>query len=138
MIRLADAVGLPIDPPQRNVNSRLALETGELVRERLGDDAAGRFHHAVARAFFAEQRDISDRTVIAQLAGDLGVAGEDVEAAWRERRYRDAVDAAFNAGIEAGVTGVPAFCWPGGRAVAGMREPAQLASVLEALRPSRP
>ena len=31
--------------------SRLALETGELVRARAGDDGSAAFHHAVSRAF---------------------------------------------------------------------------------------
>ncbi|TAM57798.1 hypothetical protein EPN52_12370 [bacterium] len=133
LLRFAGMVGLPMDPPQRNLNSRLALETGELVRERGGDAAAGRFHHAASRAYFAEGRDISDPAVVAELAAPFGIAPGDVEEAWRERRYREAVDAAFQAGIDAGVTGVPAFGWPGGRAVAGMQEPEQLVAVLEQL-----
>jgi predicted DsbA family dithiol-disulfide isomerase len=56
--RLGRDVGLPIDPPKRNVNSRFALETTELVRAQKGDDAAGAFYHDVSRAFFTEQADI--------------------------------------------------------------------------------
>jgi hypothetical protein len=39
--QLAFEVGLPIDPPDRNVNSRFGLETAELVRAKRGDGAAG-------------------------------------------------------------------------------------------------
>ena len=52
--RLAQEVGVPIDPPQHNVNSRFALETAELVRAQKGDGEAGAFCHHVSRAFFTE------------------------------------------------------------------------------------
>jgi hypothetical protein len=41
---LAREVGLPIDPPKRNVNSRFALEAAELVRAQEGDEAVGVFY----------------------------------------------------------------------------------------------
>ena len=53
---LAHQVGLPIEPPRRNANSRLALESGELVRARAGDESSAAFHHAVSRAFFVRRR----------------------------------------------------------------------------------
>ncbi|TAM75888.1 hypothetical protein EPN44_07030 [bacterium] len=127
---LAAQVGLPMDPPRRNVNSRAALETGELVRERFGDESSARFHHAVTRAFFAEGADIADLGVLARLAAPLGLTAGEVEAAWRERRCRAAVDQSLEAGMEAGVRGVPAFAWEGGHAVMGMRDPESLVEIL--------
>lgn len=129
--RLAQAVGLPIDPPARNVNSRFALETGELVRDRSGDDAAGAFHHEVSRAFFAEGADISKPEVIAPLAERHGVTAADVDAAWNERRYSAIVDDFIEGAFRAGVTGVPAMAWPNRRAVVGMRQPADLVAMLQ-------
>jgi len=43
---LAREVGLPIDPPRRNVNSRFALETAELVRAEKGSQRRDRLVRA--------------------------------------------------------------------------------------------
>jgi predicted DsbA family dithiol-disulfide isomerase len=117
---MAREVRLPIDPPKRNVNSRFALETAELVRSRADDDAASGFHLDVSRAFFTEQADISKRDVIVPIAKRFGVSAPDVEAAWKERRFCSTVDAYMAEGFKAGVTGVPAMGWPDRRAIVGM------------------
>lgn len=119
-------VGLPIDPPNRNVNSRFALETAELVRAQKGDDPAGAFHRDVSRAFFTERADISKAEVIVPITARFGVSAEDVETAWRERRFSPTVEAFIKEGYMAGVTGVPAMAWPHRRAVVGMMPPAEL------------
>lgn len=123
---MARDVGLPIDPPQRNVNSRFALETAELVRVQNGNDAAGRFYHDVSRAFFTEQADISKREVIVPIAGSFGTSASDVEAAWCERRFSPTVDAFIGEALTAGATGVPAMAWPHRRAIVGMMPAADL------------
>jgi predicted DsbA family dithiol-disulfide isomerase len=127
---LAQRVGLPIDPPRRNVNSRFALETGELVRDRQGDAAAGAFHHEVSRAFFTERADIAQPSVILPIAERHRVDAADVTAAWNERQYRETVDAFIVQAHRAGVRGVPAMAWPNHRAVMGMMEPTQLVAAL--------
>jgi predicted DsbA family dithiol-disulfide isomerase len=133
--RFADAVGLPIDPPERNLNSRFALETGELIRERSGDDAAGKFHFDVSRAFFAERADISKIETIVPIAERYGVVRDDVMAAWHEHRYAWNVDDFMEAAFAAGVSGVPAIGWPQRIAVVGMREPDALVALLERTAP---
>ena len=109
---MAREVGLPIDPPQRNVNSRFALETAELVRAQKGDGPTGNFYHDVSRAFFAERADISKREIIAPIAERFGVSASDVDAAWQDRRFSPIVDAFIEAARTAGATGVPAMGWP--------------------------
>lgn len=130
LIGLAERVGLPIDPPRRNANSRLALETMELVRARTGDDAAASFHHAVSRAFFVDGADIADAGLIAAEAAAFGVAADDVESAWRSHAFGAAVDASIAASRVAGVRGVPAYGWPGQRAISGMMEPERIVAAL--------
>jgi predicted DsbA family dithiol-disulfide isomerase len=85
--RLAREVGLPIDPPRRNLNSRFALETAELVRLKKGDGAAGGFYHDVSRAFFTEHADISKNDVIAPIAQRFGISASNVQVAWGKRRF---------------------------------------------------
>lgn len=130
LVGLASSAGLPIDPPRRNANSRLALETMELVRARKGDDAAAKFHHAVSRAFFVDHANIADPAVIAAKAAEVGVAPDEVEAARKEHAFAPAVDASIAASRRAGVRGVPAYGWPGARAVSGMMEPEHIVEVL--------
>jgi predicted DsbA family dithiol-disulfide isomerase len=134
---LARRVGLPINPPRRNANSRLALETMELVRARRGDDAAASFHHAVSRAFFVDGANVADPGMIAAKAEALGVTAADVEAAWRSHAYAAAVDASIAASRAAGVRGVPAYGWPGTRAVSGMMEPEGIVRALRENPPQR-
>lgn len=124
--QLALEVGLPIDPPDRNVNSRFALETAELVRAKRGDGAAGAFHHDLSRAFFTLGADISKPDVVIPIAEGYGVSASDVEAASQERRFRSAVDVFFDQAKMAGVTGVPAMAWPNQRAIVGMMRPEEL------------
>jgi predicted DsbA family dithiol-disulfide isomerase len=124
--QLALEVGLPIDPPDRNVNSRFALETAELVRVKRGDGAAGAFHHDLSRAFFMQGADISKPDVVSPTAEGYGVSASDAEAAWQERRFRRTVDVFFDQAKMAGVTGVPAMAWPNQRAIVGMMRPEEL------------
>lgn len=128
---LAQQVGVPIEPPRRNVNSRLALETGELVRARAGDESSAAFHHAVSRAFFVDGADIADLLVIANLAAPFGIGEEEVRAAWASHAYGRAIDESMLAARAAGVSGVPAFGWPGSRAISGMMEPQRIVAVLQ-------
>jgi predicted DsbA family dithiol-disulfide isomerase len=123
LVGLGERVGLPIEPPRRNANSRLALETMELVRARSGDDAAATFHHAVSRAFFVDGANVADPLLIATEAKALAVAASDVETAWQSHAFADAVDASIRASHTAGVRGVPAYGWPGEPAISGMMEP---------------
>ena len=130
LIGLGERVGLPIDPPRRNVNSRLALETMELVRSRAGDIAAASFHHAVSRAFFADRANVADPDLIAAEARAFNILKNDVEMAWENHEFAQAVNASMAASRAAGVTGVPAYGRPGRRAISGMMEPARIIRAL--------
>ena len=124
--RLAQEVGLPIDPPQRNVNSRFALETAELVRAQKGDGEAGAFYHHVSRTFFTEHADVSKRDVIVPIAKGFGISASHVESARHERKFSPTVDAFIKDGHKAGVRGVPAMGWPNRRAIVGLMPPIEL------------
>jgi predicted DsbA family dithiol-disulfide isomerase len=122
LIGIAERVGVPIEPPRRNANSRLALETMELVRARKGDDAAAAFHHAVSRAFFVDGANVADPALIAAQAQAVGVSADDVATAWETHAFAGAVDASVRVSRTAGVRGVPAYGWPGEPAISGMME----------------
>ena len=120
-------MGLPIDPPKRNVNSRFALETDELVPAKQGDDAVGLFYQDVSRALFTKHADIPKREVIVPTAERFGISAPEAEAAWSEHRFSPAVDMFMEQGRRAGVTGVPAMAWPHRRAIVGMMQASDLA-----------
>jgi predicted DsbA family dithiol-disulfide isomerase len=128
---LAHQVGVPIEPPRRNVNSRLALEAGEFVRARAGDESSAAFHHAVSRAFFVDGADIADLRIIAEHAAPFGISEDEIRAAWTSHTYAGAIDASMRAARAAGVTGVPAFGWAGSHAVSGMMEPQRIVATLQ-------
>jgi len=107
------------------------LETGELVRATQGDEASADFHHAVSRAFFVDGADIADLGVVAGLAAPYGLDEGAVREAWNARAYAGAVDDSMRASFAAGVTGVPAFGWPGSQAVSGMMEPQRIVAILK-------
>lgn len=136
LLQLAGEVGLPIDPPDRNVNSRFALETAELVRAKRGDGASSAFHHDLSLAFFMQHADISKSDVVIPMAEGYDVSASDVEAAWQERRFRSAVDEFINQANMAGVTGVPAMGWPNQSAVVGMMRPKDLVARLREETPA--
>ncbi len=128
---LAAQVGVPIEPPRRNANSRLALETGELVRARAGDEASAAFHHAVSRAFFVDGADIGDVAGVARHAAPFGVSDDEVRQAWASHAYAGSIDDSMRAAMAAGVSGVPAFGWPGSHAISGMMEPQRIVAMLQ-------
>lgn len=119
-----------MEPPRRNVNSRLALETGEVIRARVGDAASAAFHHAISRAFFVDGANISDIAIIARYAADAGVSEAEIRAASESRTYAHVIDESMRAASLAGVTGVPAFGWPGAPATSGMMEPQRAIAML--------
>ena len=131
---LARQVGVPIEPPRRNANSRLALEAGELVRARAGDEASAAFHHAVSRAFFVDGADIGELRVVADHAAPFGISEDDIRAAWASHAYAGAIESSMRAASAAGVTGVPAFGWPGSHAISGMMEPDRVVAMLAGQR----
>jgi len=127
---LARQVGVPIEPPRRNANSRLALEAGEFVRARAGDESSAAFHHAVSRAFFIDGADIAGLQIIANHVAPFGISEDELREAWTSHAYAGAIDISMRAASAAGVTGVPAFGWTGSPAVSGMMEPQRIVDVL--------
>lgn len=117
-------------PALRNVNSLLALETGELVRARAGEAASAAFHHTISRAFFVDGADIADITIVARYAADAAVTEAEIFAARASRAFAHAIDASMQAASVAGVTGVPAFGWAGSHAMSGMMEPKRAIAML--------
>ncbi|WP_181233039.1 2-hydroxychromene-2-carboxylate isomerase [Enhygromyxa salina] len=68
-----------------------------------------RLVHALFRAYWADDRDISDPAELTRIADELGLDGAGLVAAAGEPSAKQALFATTNAAVEAGVFGAPTF-----------------------------
>lgn len=103
---LAEAEGLPINPPSIFTNSRAALLGCEYAREKGRPEE---FEERVYRAYFVDGENIGDEKVLARCAGDAGLdAAEFATAIWSPRYDLRLKNNALAAN-QRQVTGVPTF-----------------------------
>ncbi len=103
--RLAATVGLELKIHERLINSRPALQAAEFAREQ------GRFepmHHELLKAYWDEGRNVSDMSVLREVAARAGVEVAGMEAAVKENRFGDYLDARRSEAVELGINGIPA------------------------------
>jgi predicted DsbA family dithiol-disulfide isomerase len=120
-----DAEGLPYGERTHTYNSRLAQELGKWADTQPGGEA---LHDALFRAYFVEARDISQPSVLLQIAERVGLPVDEARRVLQDRTFKAAVDADWALSRRYGVTGVPTFV-AGRRGVVG----AQPYEVLEQL-----
>ena len=106
MDRQAEAVGFPLRWPSR-FPMRTVLPLRVLLQ--IGPDTpAGRaFVRATFRAYWAEDRDISQPEVISEIAQGLALDGEALVAGANDPSVKDALRASTEAAVERGVFGAP-------------------------------
>ncbi len=99
-------------PPSHSVPAQLAAKAAA----SLGRAAFAAMHERLLEAYFAENRDVSDRDTLRVLWGEAGLPAAEFaridESAHREAVLREHADA-----LETGVTGVPAVRLAGSEAV---------------------
>jgi predicted DsbA family dithiol-disulfide isomerase len=101
-----DAEGLPYGERTMTYNSRLAQELGKWADTQPGGEA---IHDALFRAYFVEARDISQTSVLTDVARQVGLPSEGARDVLERRTFRDAVDADWTLSRQYGITGVPTF-----------------------------
>ena len=94
-------------PPSSSLPAQIAAKSMEI----LAPDHVDAFHHRLLRAYFTENRTISDWSVLGAVASDVGVdSGEFLEVAQqRDRSLAEAVVGDHNEAVNRGITGVPAM-----------------------------
>jgi 2-hydroxychromene-2-carboxylate isomerase len=109
MQRQAEQAGLPFSFPTRfPMNTVLPLRVTLLAGAH--ETAEGRrLVHRIYRAYWAEDRDISDPAVVAALCDELGYDGADLVKRANLPENKLALRAATDRAIEAGVFGAPTF-----------------------------
>ena len=103
--RLAASVGLQLKLHDRLINSRPALQAAEFAREQ------GRYepmHRELMKAYWDEGLDVSDLVVLREVADRAGVDVAGMEAAVKENRFGDYLDARRSEAEELGINGIPA------------------------------
>jgi predicted DsbA family dithiol-disulfide isomerase len=106
------------------------------VATGFGADFARRYERALFRAYFVENRTVSDRRVLADVAAGLGVDAGVFDAALSERGEAEqvAVFADYHEAIELGIYAVPAVVVGGRRLVQGAVDVADYERVIEVVR----
>ena len=87
--KAAGEVGLPFGKRGKTYNSRLAQELGKWAESMGKGDA---FHDAVFRACLVDGENISMGSVLAELAGSLGLPENEAEEVLETRAFKENVD----------------------------------------------
>jgi predicted DsbA family dithiol-disulfide isomerase len=102
-----EAAGLAYNPPPDVVpNTMRALALAERARDR---GLHRPMHDRLMDAYWAEARNIGDPEVLRELAGEVGLAEDDVASAIDDTGLADRVRLSTAQAQSLGVTGVPAF-----------------------------
>lgn len=91
--------------PISSIPAHVAAKSVALIEPEASDD----FHHRLLRAYFTENRTISDWAVLADLARDVGLDRDEFLSltAARERDLGQSVIDEHNEAIQQGITAVP-------------------------------
>jgi predicted DsbA family dithiol-disulfide isomerase len=105
MQRLAGQVGLTLRSHDRLINSRPTLQAAEFARD------TGHFrsmHHALFKAYWEEQRDVSDIEVLRDIGGRVGLDVAAMTEAVTADRYGPLLDARRQEAEDLMISGIPA------------------------------
>ena len=122
-----DAEGLPYGKRSHTYNSRLAQELGKWADTQAGGDA---IHDAFFKAYFVDAANISDPTMLLEIAASVGLSADAARTVLEERTFRDAVDEDWAKSRAYGVTGVPTFV-AAGYGVVGAQPYETLSALIE-------
>jgi predicted DsbA family dithiol-disulfide isomerase len=103
--RLGASVGLHLALHERLINSRPALQAAEFAREQGRFDA---MHHELLKTYWDEGRDVSDLSVLRDVAARAGVDVAGMESAIKANRFGDYLDARRAEAEALGINGIPA------------------------------
>ncbi len=103
---MAAEAGLQMRPPSVLANSYAALAAQEFAVEQGRGDA---FEERVYRAYFRDQANIGDRSLLLELAREVGLDASALQTALAEDRYAMRIKNTALAAHQRGISGVPTF-----------------------------
>ena len=107
------------------------LDAHRVIRWAQGQDLGIEAADAIHKAFFEERRDIGNREVLAEIAGETGLDSAIVADLLSTNRDADAVLKEEQFYRSLGVQGVPCFIFNGRFAVSGAEAPETLAGAIK-------
>jgi predicted DsbA family dithiol-disulfide isomerase len=133
LTRLGAEVGLPFafDKIKRSPNT---LDAHRVIRWASSAGVQGKVVDRQFKAYFIEGRDIGDRGVLTDIAGECGLDAELVEKLLSEKTDVDLVREEIAQAQAIGVSGVPFFIFAGRIGVPGAQDPSMLISAMAQAR----
>lgn len=109
-LRWAKKYGVGFTMPSRFPLVTITTMRALTAADRLfGEDAQKTLAHALFRGFWVEDRDVADKTVIAELATKAGLDGVAIASAIDAQETKDALRAATDEAVARGAFGAPAM-----------------------------
>ena len=105
-------------------------DSHRLIRWAEGIGKAAEMKQRLMDLYFTEGADLTNRAVLVQAAGDVGLDPEDVRAALDSEKDVAEVEQEAQSAKEAGIEGVPCFIFGGKFAVSGAQSPEYLAEAI--------
>lgn len=99
------------------------VQAHRLIRHSTLNGLDGELVEGLFRAYFIEGRDLSDDAVLAEIAGERGMAVDDARLFLAGRDGEQEVGAEHDFAVSLNITGVPCFIVDGRYAVVGAQEP---------------
>lgn len=124
------AVGIVFNFDQIEVRPN-TLDAHRVIRWAQGQDLGIEAADAIHKAFFEERRDIGNREVLAEVAGEAGLDSAIVSDLLTTNRDADAILKEEQFYRSLGVQGVPCFIFNGRFAVSGAEAPETLAGAIK-------
>jgi predicted DsbA family dithiol-disulfide isomerase len=133
LVRLGAEVGLPFafDKIKRAPNT---LDAHRVIRWANSAGLQGKVVDRLFKAYFVEGRDIGDREVLINIAGECGLDARLVEKLLAEGADADLVREEIAQAQAIGVSGVPFYIFAGRLGVPGAQDPSVLLSAMAQAR----
>lgn len=104
--RLGKPYSLNFQPNELLPNTRLALEATEFARDK---NSFSQFHAAVFKAYFTDGKDIGNLPVLLDIAGEVGLDGEELKNALENKIYAPRIEANRKLARDSQVRVLPTF-----------------------------
>ena len=133
LTRLGAEVGVPFafDKIKRSPNT---LDAHRLIRWAASAGVQAEVADRLFKAYFVEGRDIGDRGVLLEIAGECGLDAGEVEKLFADDADIDLVREEIEQAQAMGVSGVPFFIFGGRVGVPGAQEPSVLRQAIAQAR----
>ena len=107
--RSAHYAGVPYRQPSRFPIGSVAAKRGVVWLQQHRPELVAPFVHAVYRAFFVDDRDISDSAVVGEIAREVGIDPAEFAAGIQQPEIKERLRVQVDQAIAAGIFGAPAI-----------------------------